>query len=316
MRILVDSEKDPVLDGLVLPKRTALADFFREACPELLQRRQPRPAAPSTARHVHELWKVDAKEAVRLADGTMAAVFEVREPIACVCLDAIAHTVQTTEAWRKLTLRGVQADLRLVFTEFGLPVNIQTDREKVYGRPPMEAFPTLFTLLLVGLGIDHHFTRPGRSTDQAHVEREHRTLFDWLEQPQPLANLQVLQTALDEARYMHNYVLPSDAGDCQGRPPIEMHPGVLHLLRPYHLGAELALFDLARVDRSWAQFTWSYLVSKVGQFRIAKQTYSVGKVRAGQPVSMLALTLMTDTLSSARARVAKPSNAVQLSFPW
>jgi transposase InsO family protein len=338
-RILADMEHDTVLKGLALPKRTALADFFREACPELLQRRQRRPAAPPVARHVHELWKMDAKEAVCLVDGTIATVLEVREPVACVCLGAVAHAVQTAKAWRKLTLREVQADLRQVFTEFGLPVGIQTDREKVYGRPPTEAFPTLFTLWLVGLGINHYFTRPGQATDQAHVEREHRTLFDWLEQPQPLANLAALQNGLDEARYMHNYVLPSDAGDCQGHPPIEAHPEVLRPLRPYHSAAELALFDLARVDRFLARFTWSYKASKVSQICIADHAYSVGTVHAGQYVDVhfdpqdrhfvfcedqsgqlikrcSAKGLDTATITGLGAPVAQPDEPIQLSFPW
>jgi hypothetical protein len=332
-------EKDSMLDGLVLPKRTALADFFGEACPELLQRRQPRPAAPPPARHVHELWKMDAKEAIRLADGTIATALEVREPVACVCLGAIAHAVQTAKAWRKLTLRETQADLRQVFVEFGLPLGIQTDRERVYGRPPTEAFPTLFTLWLAGLGINHHFTRPGQATDQAHVEREHRTLFDWLEQPQPLANLEALQTGLDEARHMHNYVLPSDAGDCQGRPPMEAHPEVLQSLRPYHPAAELALFDLARVDRFLAQFTWSYKVSKVGQVRIADHAYSVGTAYARQYVNVRlapqdrhfvfrggqsghiikrcpAKGLDVGIITGLDAPMAHSNEPIQLSFPW
>lgn len=338
-RILTDMEKDPVLKGLALPKRTALADFFKENCPELLQKRRPRLASPPRARYVHELWQVDGKEAVRLADGTIATVFEVREPIACVCLGAIAHAVQTTKAWRKLTLREVQADLRQIFTEFGLPQGLQTDREKVYGRPPEEAFPTSFTLWLAGLGIDHYFTRPGQATDQAHVEREHRTLFDWLEQPQPLAHLEALQVALDEARHMHSYVLPSDAGDCQGRPPMEVHPEVLHPLRPYHPAAELALFDLVRVDRFLAQFTWSYQVSKVGQISIADHKYSVGKAYAGQRVDVRfdpqnrhfvfcdgrsgkvikrrpAKGLDVTTITGLDAPPTQPDEPIQLSFPW
>lgn len=337
-RILINMEKDPLLDGLALPKRTAVADFFREACPELLQQRQPRPAAPPLAQHVHELWKIDAKEAIRLADGTMATALEVREPVACMCLGAIAHEVQTTKAWRKLTLSEIRADLRHVFTGFGLPVGIQTDRERVYGHPPTEAFPTLFTLWLVGLGIEHHFTRPGRATDQAHIEREHRTLFDWLEEPRPLPNLEGLQTALDEARYMHNYVLPSNAGDCQARPPMEVHLEVLGPLRPYHPRAELALFDLARVDHFLAQFTWSYKVSKVGQVPIADHRYSVGIVHAGKQVDVHfepqdryfvfrdaqngqsikrcpARGLDIATITGLDASI-EPNEPVQLSFPW
>ena len=68
--------------------------------------------------------------------------------------------MQTEQAWRKLTLHEIQSDLRLVFTVFGLPHAIQTDREQVYGQPANEAFPSLFTLWLMGLGIQHHFGRP------------------------------------------------------------------------------------------------------------------------------------------------------------
>jgi hypothetical protein len=70
----------------------------------------------------------------------------------------------------KLSLREIQDDLRCVFTEYGLPCAIQTDREVVYGRPLVEAFPTLFTLWLVGLGVEHRFKRPNHVTDQAAVE--------------------------------------------------------------------------------------------------------------------------------------------------
>jgi transposase InsO family protein len=283
---LADMQADPVLTGIALPSPRALASFFRVACPELLQKRQRRLPAPPKAQHVHQFWQVDGKEAIVLADGTIALVLEVREPYACVCLGATAYAVQTAKAWRKLTLQEIRASLRLVFTRFGLPVGLQTDRETVYGRPASEAFPTLFTLWLIGLGIDHHFTRPGQATDQAHVEREHRTVFDWIEEPQPLANLEALQAALDQARYMHNQVLPSQAGDCRGRPPFQVHPEVLTPHRPYHLAVEFSLFDLNQVDQFLAQFTWSYRVSKVGQVDIADHMYQVGTAHAGQRVDV------------------------------
>jgi hypothetical protein len=285
-RILADMDKDPLLEGVRLPKKSALAAFFREACPELLQHRKPRPKPPPRSTHVHALWEIDSKENIRLADGTIATALDVREPLACCFLGSYAHEVQTEKAWRKLDLREIQADLRLVFAEFGLPVAIQTDRESVYGKPPEENFPTLFTLWLVGLGITHQFTRPGQATDQAHVERGHKTLFDWIEEPQPLANLAALQSALDEARFMHNCVLPSQAGDCQGRPPQEVHPEVKVPLRPYSPDAELALFDLRRVDQFLSRFAWPHKVSKVGQVTVGSHLYYVGVTYAGQTVDV------------------------------
>jgi hypothetical protein len=285
-RILADMEGDKLLTGVRLPKPSALAAFFHEACPELLQHREPRPKSPSRSTYIHALWEIDGKENIRLADSTIATALDVREPLACYFLGSFAHAVQTEKTWRKLDLREIQADLRLVFAEFGLPVAIQTDRESVYGKPPEENFPTLFTLWLVGLGIAHQFGRPGQAIDQTHVERGHKTLFDWIEEPQPLANLVVLQSALDEARFMHNCVLPSHAGDCQGHPPQEIHPEVKVPLRPYAPDAELALFDLQRVDQFLSRFAWPHQVSKVGQVTVGPHLYYVGVTYAGQTVDV------------------------------
>jgi transposase InsO family protein len=272
--------------GLELPKRSALATFFQATCPGLLQKRRPRPPAPPKGQRVHELWQLDAKEKIVLGDGTIVTVLQVREPVACAFLGCFAHAVQTPSHWRKLSLEALQADLRVVFTEFGLPVGLQTDRERVYGRPATEAFPTLFTLWLVGLGIDPHCTRPGQATDQAQVERGHRTWNDGLTQPEPTPDLATYRAQLAQARYLHNEVLPSRAGDCQGRPPYQVHPEVRVPRRPYELGAELQLFNWARVDRFLARFTWPHKVSPAGQVSVGEAIYYVGQAHRGQTVTV------------------------------
>jgi transposase InsO family protein len=338
-RILEDMKQDDMLTDLRLPKPRTLAEFFRSACPELLQKRQPRPAPPHRAEQIHELWQVDGKENIRLEKGTIATVLDVREPAACAFLVNRAHEVQTEKGWRKLTLRENQDDLRLAFTEFGLPVGIQTDREVVYGRPPEEAFPSLFTLWLVGLGVEHHFTRPGQPTDQPHVERGHRTLFDWMEGPEPPPNLTALQADLDEARYQHNEVLPSQAGDCDGRPPFQAHPEVLQPLRPYHSSVELELFSLDRVDRFLARFSWQHKVTQSGQVSLHGHLYYVGTVHGGKTVDVRfdpadrhfvftdAKTgeelkrrpthgLDTATITGLEVPTPPPEGPIQLSFPW
>jgi hypothetical protein len=285
-RILADMEEDAILDGIRLPKVRTLAAFFQEACPELLQHREPQRSPPPRPAHVHDLWQIDAKERIRLQDGALATVLDVREPYACCFLGAFVHMVQTQRSWRKLSLREIQTDLRCVFTEYGLPCAIQTDRESVYGRPPEEAFPTLFTLWLVGLGIKHQFKRPNRVTDQAAVERGHKTLFDWIATSDPPVNARALQTDLDRARWMHNTVLPSQAGDCRGRPPETVHPEVNTPLRPYAPSAELDLFDLQRVDRFLARFVWPHKVSQVGQVTVGSGLYYVGVAYTGQTVDV------------------------------
>ena len=286
VRILHDLGQDAQVVGVALPKRSSLAEFFHEKCPELLHSYHYQPDPPPQARHVHELWQMDGKEDIALQDDTIATVLDVREPVACIFLGSFAHAVQTEKHWRKLTLRETQDDLRAVFTEFGLPVAIQTDRENLYGRPATEAFPTLFTLWLEGLGIHHHFGRPNQPTDQPQVERGHRTLFDWMAQPDPIANVGALQSDLDTARYNHNAVFPSQAGDCQGGIPLHVHPEVLHVQRPYHRTAELSLFSLARVEQFLSQFTWQYKVSAVGQIPIHDHPYGIGTSHKGQLIDV------------------------------
>lgn len=285
-RVLQDMVDDECLRGHRLPKRSTLAAFFCTACPELLQKRQPAPERPTRSKHVHECWQIDSKEDIRLGDGQIASVLDVREPVACFFLGSHAHLVQTEKAWRKLTLRETQNDLRSVFAAFGLPDGIQTDRESLYGQPPAEGFPSLFTLWLVGLGVRHHFSRPHQPTDQPQVERSHRTLCDWMAQPQPSPDLQQLQSDLEQARRMHNEVLPSSAGDCQGRVPLQVHPEVLRPRRPYHPSVELDLFSLERVEQFLAQFVWQHKVSSRGQVSVHAHPYSVGMAHAGQSVDV------------------------------
>src|SRR5262249_297250 len=93
-----------------------------------------------------------------------------------------------------------------------------------------------------------------------------------------------LQTSLDKARQAHNAELPSWARDCNGRPPIEAHPEVNHVWRPYHPAIEPALFSLDRVDQFLAQFTWQYKVTSIGQVAIHDHVYYLGMESAGQRV--------------------------------
>ena len=105
-------------------------------------------------------------------------------------------------------------------------------------------------------------------------------------QPDPIANLVALQANLDTARYKHNAVLPSQAGDCQGGVPLQVHPEVMQVQRPYHPTAELSLFSLARVDQFLSQFTWQYKVSAVGQIPIHDYQYGVGTSHAGKTIDV------------------------------
>jgi len=144
------------------------------------------------------------------------------------------------------------------------------------------------TLWLKGLGITHLCIRPGRSTDNAEVERFHRTIYDYAFAGQEQVGMSGLQPFLEQRLDELNYELGSRAAGCHGKPPVVAHPELLQPRRPFRPEEELALFDLKRVDAYLAQLTWLRKVSKMGQVTIGAwhTRYSLGRTYAGQTVQV------------------------------
>lgn len=282
-------KRDLELEECELPSHARLSALFKAECPEAVQPRQGRQypeRPPPSVTHPHQRWQVDGKEKVAIGDNDVATVLNVRDPVGALMIASRAF-VTTTEKWlRKLTLQEVQDTLRQAFAEWGLPLEIQTDREQVYVGAPQGIFPSQFTLWLVGLGITHVVSRDRRPTDQAHVERNHRTLGDMAWQDQHQDTVEQLQPVLDDCRQRHNDELPVHAADCAGRPPLEVRPWAHHSGRPFHPGLEWTFFDLQRVDAYLAGHVWSRKVSAHGEVTIGRHRYQVGCIHAQEPVSV------------------------------
>lgn len=128
--------------------------------------------------------------------------------------------------------------------------------------------------------------RPGKPTDNAEVERCHRTLTEYAmvgNEHQPVARL---QSVLHDAVCDLLIELPSRAPGCAGQPPLLAHPDLFTPRRPFRPEWELALFDLTRVDTYLATFTWQRNVSQTGQITLGGQHtyYSVGRAYAQHQV--------------------------------
>lgn len=289
-RVLAELRTAPNLQGLRLPGRSRLAVFFQEQCPEYVARRKPRAPAtppPPQATGVHEVWQLDIQEGIRLEDGTIVSLCNIRDPVGAAMIASRAFAVQTDRHWRKLRWPEVRQVLREGFTEWQtLPDGVLTDNELTLAGNPTDPFPSLLTLWLVGLGVRHFLTRPHRPTDQAQVERNHRTLSTFALDEESQANPTALQQALNRERSLHNTYFPSRASDCGGRPPLEAHPELLRPRRPYRPEWELALFDLRRVYDYLATFTFRRQVSATGQISLGRKRYSVGRTWAGQSLSV------------------------------
>ena len=229
---------------------------------------------------------MDGKEAIPLGDEDKVTVLDIRDPKGALMIGSKASVTTTEKGWRKLTLDEVKDGLRMAFNEWGLPLEVQTDREDVYIGAPQSYFPSNFTLWLAGLGITHVVSRQRRPTDQAHVERAHRTLGDMVWKDTHFHTPEHLQTALDKGRYRYNNELPVQAADCHGNPPLTVYPHAKHSGRTFHSSLEFDLFNMDLVYRYLSGSVWTRKVWSSGQVRVGGHVYSLGKKYAGQTVSV------------------------------
>lgn len=287
-RIRVKLEKQPELQGKKLPSPATIGRYLhqwprfrRKAKKKQVENKRP---APPT--EVHQRWQIDFKINIALKDGTTVDLHTVRDPVGEACVGAVVH-VKAQIKMTRVPLEDARATLRRSFDFWNtMPDEVQTDGETTLVAHGDDPFPSIFTLWLIGLGIKHFVTRPGTPTDNAEVERCHRTVNDYAIVGNEGFAVTKLQSTLDEAVLELAFDLPSRAQGCAGRTPVEAHPELMTPRHPYQLEHELACFDLKRVDAFLSTFTWSRKVSKTGQICIGGQHhyYSVGRAYAGQEV--------------------------------
>jgi transposase InsO family protein len=289
-RIREKLKKRPSQRGLRLPSESSIGRYLHQWH---RFRRRPKKSPPKRKRprdpaHVHQRWQIDFKVGIALNDGNLVNLHTVRDPVGEACIGAFVFPAgQVGQKAKRPAFEQVRSVLRTCFARWGtLPEEVQTDNELTLTGQPQDTFPSRFTLWLKGLGIDHLVIRPGKPTDNAEVERCHRTVNDYAIVGNEEADIAQLQHILDQAVDELNFELPSRAEGCGGVPPVVAHPELLQPRRPFRPEHELALFDLERVDAHLATFTWKRKVGKTGQITIGgqHQCYSVGRAYARQQV--------------------------------
>ena len=280
--------KRPSLAGQRLPSAASIGSYLHQWAtfrrPLRAQVHAPVPTAPT---QVHEEWQVDYKMAIPTAGGRLVNRVDIRDPVGAAAIGAFEHPGGTVgHPPRRLTFPQLRTDLRLCFAAWQtIPERIRTDNEGVFNGKPGSDFPSLFSLWLTGLAIAHVTIRPGQPTDNAPVERQHRTINDYCLSgvPTPGGDRQAM---LNQALHDLNQELPSRAHGCDGQPPVCAHPDLLQPRRPFTAVMELAQFDLHRVDSLLATLTWLRTVGKKGQVKLGGTThrYTVGQKYAGQRV--------------------------------
>lgn len=288
-RIREKLKKRPSLKGLSLPSESSIGRYLHQWSrfrrPPKGKTQRVRPNEPT---FVHQRWQMDFKLDIVLSDGTLVSLYTVRDPVGEACIGAVIFpSGKKKKRVTRPTLENARSVLRSCFSHWGtLPDEIQTDGESALVNQPEGSFPNAFTLWLVGLGIKHVVIRSGKPTDNAEVERCHRTINDYAIVGNEDANVTQLQHILDRSVHELNFELPSRAEGCNGLAPVVAHPELLQPRRSFRPELELAIFELKKVDDYLATFTWERKVGKTGQITIggSHQTYSVGRAYARRQI--------------------------------
>jgi len=270
-----------------LPSAARLSVLFKQNCADAVQPRQRRLLPPSDPKvvGVHQRWQMDAKEGI-LVGAERVNVQEIRDIFSGLMITSQAFVTTTSTHWRRLSRAEHQQVLRLAFSQWGMPLEVQTDNDGEFANPHDLTFPSPFTLWLEGLGVRHVLSRPHRPTDQAQIERHHRSQGDFVWKDQTFARVEQLQQALEQQCDLYNLAYPSQAAHCHGSPPLSVFPTARTTGRPYHPDLEWEMFDLKRVDAFLAQFVWTRKVSKNGVVHITDDYYILGCAWKGQSVSI------------------------------
>jgi transposase InsO family protein len=268
----------PSLQGLSLPKNTALWSYLHQFGSRLVTpRRRPtkRPtSSPVRAEVPHQCWEMDFK-----GDEVVSGCRSVISPLALgdeasgAPLARCIHVLKAKGNRQGLTMRHVQRDLRQVFTQWGLPDAIRMDRDSLFVGSSRLEWPGTLLLWLVGLGVQPVINRAYRPTDNAMVERSHRTWKGDVLVGGRFADLVALQEKSDQALEDRRLHLPSRHAGCQGQPPAKAYPDLLKPRRPYHPRQERALFDPKRVDAYLTQWEWQRQVDEVGKISLANRNH-------------------------------------------
>jgi hypothetical protein len=278
------------LAGLPLPHPSQIGRYLHQF--KRFRRKKQAHSAwerPNPPQYTSQRWQLDFKIGIPLQNGEQVNLFTACDPFAGACIGAqVFPAGRVGHAPSRVVQEQVRLFLRQCFACWQvLPAELQTDGEStlVANRGPND-FPTSFTLWLEGLGIHHLVIRPHRPTDNAEVERMHHTVTEFALRGCQLTQLPAVNSLLQESVTVLVYELPSHAKHCHGLPPIQAHPELATPAQRFQPEWELLHFDLCRVDRYLAQFSWERRVGKTGQVDLGAQVYSVGREHARKLVTV------------------------------
>jgi len=285
-------QRQSSLANLAIPGNTALWNYLKQYGDRLIQpkrlfTKRPQPDTPKRGQQAHECWEMDFKGDERVGGcNAIVAPFAVSDEASGAPLARFIHELRAKGNRRGLTVRTVQADLRQVFSQWGLPDALRMDRDSLFVGSSRLDWPGTLLIWLIGLGVQPIINRAYRPTDNALVERSHRTWKSDVLAGGQYVDLIALQRFSDQTLEDRRCHLPSRHCNNHGLPPMLAFPDLAKARRLYALDQESSLFCLERVDAYLAQWQWRRKVDPTGRISMANKNYPVGRSYRGKIVKI------------------------------
>jgi transposase InsO family protein len=239
---------------------------------ELLQRNPKKRPRSSWRRFAYarprDCYQIDATE-VRLADGTVAVVFEVLDDCTRMLVACHAAPAETTDA-------AITA-IRTAFDTYGPPALVLSDNGLAFTNRLQnpDAGASRFTRAVHAAGTHLIHSSPYHPQTCGKVERHHQTLKRWLATQPAAATLTELQQQLDTYRTYYNI---------QRR-----HSALPHRATPHHAWTNAPHHGSPQALPVQTDATLHHnLVSDTGTIAIGRgQRLSVGRHRARQTLTVI-----------------------------
>jgi hypothetical protein len=275
---LRDLSLDKRLHGMRLPSTRTLNRFFAQNI-ELWKPvnnpmfQTPQGWKPTWGAHVE--WQLDLKEdAVIDGIGVVSSVniYDIGSGIMILSYPFVVGSSSSSSSSsnndddaqqkaqpRDLSWKDIRCALREAFSQWGFPLRIRTDRATQFIGSEKSVIPSLFSLWLVGLGIEHRLNeKPYSPQLNGGVERMHRTLANRVWRDAHFDSAQALRVALKEEIEWLNCKELRHARGSYGEIPLVAHPEASHSGRHYRFDKEADLFDSTRVWTHLADRSSSY----------------------------------------------------------
>ncbi len=279
--VLAELAKQPWAQALKLPRASRIGVYFSLFGDRLLRPRahkqlpQAKPVEPAL-RCAHGCWQMDMDERVELPGYGLTNILNLVDYFTGLKLGAFLFPARRKNGRRcRVSWPQMQFALRKAFTRWGLPQRVRTDRDRVIVADGNYPFPKLFTLWLVGLGIEHELIR--KVTENGCVERSHQTWENRMAGYGPSDDLGYWQAISDYELWRMQAVLPSRGRNCRRHPPLMVYPEAHIPLRWYRPQDEHATFDLQRTHAYLATGKWLRKTSRNGTFALNNQHFGVGR---------------------------------------